>query len=50
LLLVVVMRFGSCCNLGILLRKNTDNTSGDFVVDDGFIILSDDVDAEFLWG
>lgn len=34
--------------MGILLRKYTKNTSGDLVVDGSFVVLANNVDAEFL--
>jgi hypothetical protein len=34
-------------NLGILLGKYTDDSSGDFMVNDCLVVLADDVDTEF---
>jgi len=34
--------------LSVLLVEDTENTGSDFVVDDGFVVFADDVDAKFL--
>jgi hypothetical protein len=42
------MLFRPSSDLDVLFGKDTYNAGGDFVVDDSFIVLAHDVDAEFL--
>ena len=35
-------------SLSILFIEDTKNTSSDLVVDDGFVVFADNVDAELL--
>ena len=44
----ILLRFRAGCSLRILLCEDADDARGDLVVDDGGVVLADDVDAEFL--
>lgn len=48
LLLLLLVLFSTGGDLSILLRKDTDGTSGNFVVDYRFVVFADNVDTEFL--
>jgi len=42
------MLFGAGGGLNILFRKDANNTSSDLVVDYRLVVLTDDIDPEFL--
>jgi len=48
LLLLVVVLLCAGSDLGVVVGKDTDGAGGDLVVDDGGVVLADDVDAELL--
>ena len=48
MLLLVLVGFRTSGYLSILFREDADNSSGYFVVDDGLIVLADNVDTKFL--
>jgi hypothetical protein len=53
LLELVMVLLGAGGDVGVLFGEDTYDAGGDFVVDDRLVVLSDDVDSEFLhlfWG
>ena len=44
----ILLRLRSCGGLGILLVEHAEDAGSDFVVDDGLVVFTDDVDTEFL--
>jgi hypothetical protein len=48
LLLLLVVGLRTSGYLGILFREDADDPSGYFVVNNGFIVFSNDVDTKFL--
>jgi hypothetical protein len=42
------VRLGPSGNLDVLVSEDAYDASGDFVVDDSFVVFSDDINAEFL--
>ena len=43
-----LLLFSLGSGLGILLVEDAKNAGGDLVVNNGFVVFSDDVDAKFL--
>ena len=43
-----MLRLGLGGNLDVLVSEDAYDASRDFVVDDGFVVFSDDINAEFL--
>jgi hypothetical protein len=48
MLLLVLVCLRTSGYLSILFRENADNSSGYFVVDNGFIVFANNVDTKFL--
>jgi hypothetical protein len=46
--LVLLVLLGTSGYESILCGKDTDDASGDFVVDDGLVVFPDDINSEFL--
>jgi hypothetical protein len=46
--LVLLMLFRTCGNKGVLFREYTNYTSGDFMMDNRFVVFAYDIDPEFL--
>lgn len=46
--LSLVYMFSTCGILGVLFCEGADDSSGDFMVENGLVVLADDVDAKFL--
>jgi hypothetical protein len=46
LLLLMLLRTGS--NLSILLIEYADDTGSNFMMNDGFVVLTNNIDTEFL--
>jgi len=44
----ILMRLDAGSELGFLLSQHANDASSDFVMNDCLVVLTDDVDAEFL--
>jgi hypothetical protein len=50
MLKLLLMVLGASGDVGVLIGEDAYDPGGDFVVDDGLVVFTYDIDAEFLLG